>query len=56
MFVGVVVVMVQGYFIGKWSRRFGDRKLIFLGLATLAIGLMLTTFTPSQPPPWYDKA
>jgi sugar phosphate permease len=27
-----------------------------LGLATLAIGLILTTFTPSQPPPWYDKA
>jgi DHA1 family tetracycline resistance protein-like MFS transporter len=56
VFVGVVVVMVQGYFIGKWSRRFGDRRLIFLGLATLAIGLFLTTFTPSQPPPWYDKA
>jgi DHA1 family tetracycline resistance protein-like MFS transporter len=56
VFVGVVVVLVQGYFIGKWSRRFGDRRLILLGLATLAIGLILTTFTPSQPPPWYDKA
>ncbi|MEP7288513.1 MAG: MFS transporter [Chloroflexota bacterium] len=56
VFVGVVVVMVQGYYIGKWSRRFGDRKMVFLGLATLAVGLMLIAFTPSQPPPWYDKA
>jgi MFS transporter, DHA1 family, tetracycline resistance protein len=56
VFVGIVVVMVQGYFIGKWSRRFGDRKLIYIGLATLAIGLTLTAFTPSQPPPWYNKS
>lgn len=56
VFVGVVVVLVQGYFIGKWSRRYGDRKLIFLGLSTLAVGLLLIAFTPSQPPPWYDKA
>ncbi len=56
VFVGIVVVLVQGYFIGKWSRRFGDRKLIFLGLLTLAVGLLLTAFTPSQPPPWYNKA
>lgn len=56
VFVGIVVVVVQGYFIGKWSRRIGDRKLIFLGLITLSIGLLLIAFTPSQPPPWYDKA
>jgi DHA1 family tetracycline resistance protein-like MFS transporter len=56
VFVGVVVVMVQGYFIGKWSRRFGDRKLILLGLVTLSVGLLFTAFTPSQPPPWYNKA
>lgn len=56
VFVGIVVVLVQGYFIGKWSRRFGDRKLVFLGLITLAVGLLLTAFTPAQPPPWYNKA
>ena len=56
VFVGVIVVVVQGYYIGKWSRRFGDRKLIYLGLGTLAIGLALMAFTPSQPPPWYDRA
>ncbi len=56
VFVGIVVVLVQGYFIGKWSRRFGDRKLIFLGLITLSVGLLLIAFTPAQPPPWYNKA
>jgi DHA1 family tetracycline resistance protein-like MFS transporter len=56
VFVGVVVVLVQGYFIGKWSRRFGDRKLAMLGLAALAAGLVLTAVTPAQPPPWYDQA
>jgi len=56
VYVGIVVVMVQGYFIGKWSRRFGDRKLIFLGLAMLLIGLGLMAFTPKQTAPWYTKA
>ena len=56
VFVGVIVVLVQGYFIGKWSRRFGDRKLVLIGLGALAVGLLLIAFTPMQPPPWYDKA
>jgi DHA1 family tetracycline resistance protein-like MFS transporter len=56
VFVGVIIVLVQGYFIGKWSRRFGDRALIYSGLALLAVGLFLTAFTPSQAVPWYSKA
>lgn len=56
VFVGIVVVLVQGYFIGQWSKRLGDRRLIFMGLATLAVGLTLMAFTPNQPPPWYNKA
>ncbi len=56
VFVGIMVVAVQGGFVGKWSRRWGDRKLIYLGLATLAIGMALTAMTPTQPPPWYSKA
>jgi DHA1 family tetracycline resistance protein-like MFS transporter len=54
VFVGIVVVMVQGYFIGKWSRRFGERNLIVFGLATLTLGLAMTAFTPAQPAPWYS--
>ncbi|MFZ6029362.1 MAG: MFS transporter [Chloroflexota bacterium] len=56
VFVGVIVVMVQGGFIGPWSRKFGDRKLIYGGLGLLAAGLALTALTPRQPMPSYSKA
>ena len=56
VFVGVIVVAVQGGLIGRWSRAIGDRKLIYLGLATLALGLALTALTPTQPVPWYSRA
>jgi DHA1 family tetracycline resistance protein-like MFS transporter len=55
VYVGVIVVAVQGYFIGRWSRRFGDRRLIYLGLAALAIGLVLFSFTPRMTLPGYSK-
>lgn len=55
VFVGVIVVAVQGGFIGPWSRRFGDRRLVYGGLALLAIGLALFALTPRQPVPWYSE-
>ena len=55
VFVGIVVVAVQGYFIGKWSRRFGEVKLIRFGLVMLLAGLILTALTPRIPPPWYSQ-
>ncbi len=56
VFVGVIVVAVQGYSIGKWSRKYGDRRLVYLGLGLLALGLALTSLTPRQPMPGYSKA
>jgi len=55
VYVGVLVVAVQGYFIGKWSRRFGDRRLVYGGLALLAVGLLIFGFTPRQPMPGYSQ-
>lgn len=55
VFVGAIVVAVQGGFIGPWSRKFGDRRLAYLGLATLATGLALTAVTPAQAVPWYSR-
>jgi len=55
VFVGIIVVAVQGGLIGTWSRKYGDKWLIYMGLATLAVGLVLTAFTPAQPVPWYSK-
>jgi DHA1 family tetracycline resistance protein-like MFS transporter len=56
VFVGILVVSVQGYFIGKWSRKFGEKWLIRFGLIMIAAGLLLTSFTPKVPPPWYSQA
>lgn len=55
VYVGVIVVAVQGGLIGRWSRRFGDRRLIYAGLALLAIGLLAIGLTAHQPPPWYSQ-
>lgn len=56
VFVGVIVVAVQGYFIGRWSRKFGDRWLVIMGLLVLGLGLVLTAVTPRQPLPGYSQA
>jgi DHA1 family tetracycline resistance protein-like MFS transporter len=55
VFVGIIVVAVQGGLIGRWSRRYGDRRLIFGGMALLTVGLLLVALTPRQPVPWYDE-
>ncbi len=55
VYIGIIVVAVQGYYIGKWSRKFGDRRLIFAGLALLASGIMMTALTPRIPPPSYSQ-
>jgi MFS transporter, DHA1 family, tetracycline resistance protein len=55
VFVGIIIVLVQGYFIGKWSRRFGERNLIYAGLALLSLGLILTSITPGQTLPGYSR-
>lgn len=56
VYVGIIVVAVQGGLIGRWSRKYGDRRLIYAGLALLAVGLLALGFTIRQPPPWYSQA
>jgi len=53
---GLFIVVVQGGFVGRWSKRKGDRWLVILGVSALAIGLIGTALTPRIPVPWYDKA
>lgn len=55
VYIGVIAVIVQGYAIGKWSRRFGERKLIYAGLLLLGTGIILTALTPRQAVPWYSR-
>ncbi len=56
VFVGVIIVLVQGKYIGPWSRKYGERKLIYVGLGLLSLGLILTALTPRQPVSWYSQA
>ncbi len=53
---GLFIIVVQGGLIGPWSKKYGDRWLVMLGLYALAIGLILTSTTPQIPVPWYDQA
>ncbi len=55
-FIGVILVIVQGGLIGKLTARFGERRLIYAGLALLAISGLMIAVTPSQPVPWYSRA
>ncbi len=53
---GLFIVVIQGGFVGRWSRKYGDRWLVMMGLAALSAGLILTALTPQIPVWWYDKA
>jgi MFS transporter, DHA1 family, tetracycline resistance protein len=53
---GLFIIVVQGGLIGRWSKKYGDRWLVLLGLSALSIGLIGTGLTPAMPVPWYEKA
>lgn len=55
LLVGLVIVMVQGKYIGPLSRKYGERRLIYAGLGLLALGMLLTAITPEVPVPWYER-
>jgi DHA1 family tetracycline resistance protein-like MFS transporter len=56
VFAGVFIIVVQGFFVGRWSKQKGDRWLVIFGVSMLAIGLIGTALTPAIPVPWYDQA
>jgi MFS transporter, DHA1 family, tetracycline resistance protein len=55
LLIGILLVMVQTRLIGKWSARYGERRLIIGALGMLMIGLLLTGTTPNQPQPFYVR-
>lgn len=55
VYAGIIVVAVQGGFVGRWSRRWGDRRLVLIGLLALGLGLILSSLTPHTPVPWYSR-
>ena len=55
LLIGIILVLVQLRFIGRWSRRLGDARLASLALGLLALGLLLTAATPASPHPFYVR-
>jgi MFS transporter, DHA1 family, tetracycline resistance protein len=55
VYLGLIIAFVQGGLIGKLTRRFGERRLVYTGLGLVASGLLLMSFTPTQPVPWYER-
>ncbi len=53
--VGFVLVIVQGRFIGRWSRRYGERRLVGAALLLMGVGLVLVSITPETPHPLYVR-
>ncbi|MYD11261.1 MAG: major facilitator superfamily domain-containing protein 9 [Chloroflexi bacterium] len=53
--IGLILVVVQLRYIGRWSAKLGDRGLVKLALALLALGLLLTGLTPDAPHPFYVR-
>jgi DHA1 family tetracycline resistance protein-like MFS transporter len=49
VFVGVVLVVVQGGLLGWLVRRFGERSLILSGIVLMALGLALLPLKPVGP-------
>jgi len=53
---GLFIIVVQGGFVGRWSKQKGDRWLVIMGVSTLALGLIGTALTPAIPVPWYEQS
>jgi MFS family permease len=51
--IGLILVIVQLRYIGRWSAKLGDKGLASLALGLLALGLILTATTPEAPHPLY---
>ncbi len=52
---GAALVVVQGGLVGPLARRFGERRMVFVGLALFSVGFALASLTWEQPVPWYER-
>lgn len=51
--IGVTLVYAQIRLIGRWTRKYGERRVVLIALLLLAAGLVLVALTPEQPHPFY---
>jgi DHA1 family tetracycline resistance protein-like MFS transporter len=53
IYIGFILVYAQARLIGRWSRKYGERRLLVIALGALALGLSLMAMTPNSPHPLY---
>jgi DHA1 family tetracycline resistance protein-like MFS transporter len=46
-YIGVLITLMQGVLIGRLVKRFGERKLVVIGLFSMIFGLGLLPFSPT---------
>lgn len=52
---GILSAIMQGGLAGPLNKRFGEQKLVYVGLFLFGLGFLLTGFTPTQPVTWYSR-
>ena len=53
---GILLVLMQGVFVGRWVRRYGEQRVLLVSFVLTAVGFGVATFTPQQAVPWYSEA
>lgn len=53
---GVMLVAMQGVFVGRLVERFGEYRVLAGSFVMTAVGFGAAAFTPQQAVPWYDRA
>lgn len=53
---GVSMMLMQGVFVGRWVKRFGEYRVLMASFLLTMFGFGLAAFTPQQAVPWYSRA
>ncbi|MEM7132824.1 MAG: MFS transporter [Chloroflexota bacterium] len=53
---GVMLVLMQGVFVGRWVPRYGEYRLLVVSFILAFAGFGVASFTPQQAVPWYSEA
>lgn len=53
---GISLMLMQGVFVGRWVKRFGEYRVLVASFVLTMLGFGLASFTPQQAVPWYSEA
>ncbi len=53
---GFSLVLMQGVFVGRWVKRYGEYRVLIASFILTMLGFGLASLTPQQAVPWYSEA